>query len=120
MSIATPLSGAAGAGRRAGALLAGLPLPVLMLGGCGQRMAVKVNGTVISQEDFYKRCANNTQGSVVGPPVGVMALNEIILDQLLTQEARRLKLEPTDAEIDAELANFRKQAATSGQSLDER
>src|SRR5438067_2026398 len=99
MSNRTPPSGAADACRRAPVLLAGLAILVLMLGGCGQRMAVKVNGEVISQDEFYKRCANNTQGQLFGTPVGVMALNEIILDQLLTQEARRLKLEPTAAEI---------------------
>ena len=42
-----------------------------------------------------------------------MVLNELIIDQLLTQEARRLKLEPTDAEVDAELATYRKRASSS-------
>src|SRR5438128_2747746 len=120
MSIPTPLSAAAGVSRRATALPAGLAILVLLLGGCGQRMAVKVNGEVVSQDEFYKRCANSTQGQLIAPPVGVMVLNEVILDQLLTQEARRLKLEPTEAEVDAELANYRKRASGAGQSLDER
>jgi foldase protein PrsA len=120
MSIRSPHGAAATAPRRVAAVLAGLPILFLLLGGCGQRMAVKVNGEVVSQDEFYKRCANNTQGQLIAPPVGVMVLNELILDQLLTQEARRLKLEPTDAEVDAELATYRKRASAAGQSLDDR
>jgi len=101
-------------------LLLGIPVLALLIGGCGQRMAVKVNGEVVSQDEFFNRCANFTQGQLIGPPVGWIELNELINDQLLTQEAKRLKLEPTDAEVNAELENFRKQAAGSGQSLDER
>ena len=115
MSITSPLSGAAGACRRAAALLAGLPILVLALGGCGQRMAVKVNGEMVSQDQFYERCANYTQGQLIGPPVGVIELNEVINDQLLTQEAKRLKLEPTDAEVNAELESYRKRATGAGQ-----
>jgi foldase protein PrsA len=100
------------------ALLA-LLLAAPLIGGCGQRMAAKINGDVISQEDFYKRTANWTQGQLIGPPVGVVILNDIINEQLMRQEARRLKLEVSDAEVNAQVENYRKRAKDGGQSLDD-
>jgi foldase protein PrsA len=112
MSIATP--------RRTPALLA-LILAAPLLGGCGQKMAVKVNNEVVSQDQFYKRCSTYTQNQPIATPVGVMTLNDIIMDQLMRQEAKRLKIDVSDAEIDAQIANYRKRAQNSPQakSLDD-
>jgi foldase protein PrsA len=105
------------------------PVPALLtllvaaplVGGCSQRMAAKINGDVISQQDFYKRTANWTQGQLIGPPVGVVILNDIINEQLMRQEAKRLKLEVSDAEVNTQIENFRKRAKESNppQSLDD-
>jgi foldase protein PrsA len=104
--------------RRAPALLAAV-LAAPLLGGCGQRMAAKVNNQVVTQEQFYKRCANYTQGRLIAPPVGVILLNDLINEQLMEQEAKRLKLMPTDAEVNAQVESYRKRAQSQGQSLEE-
>src|SRR5438046_9618182 len=101
MSIASRPSAAAGTPRRVTALLVGLPLLVTLLGGCGQRMALKVNGEVVSQDQFYKQCANFTQDPLHSPTVGLIMMEQGIFNQLLEQEARRLKLVPTDAEVNS-------------------
>lgn len=119
MSIPFPLRQAAGARRRACVLTAGLSLLAALLGGCGQRMALKVNGQTVSQDQYYQRCSDFTQGQLA-PPVGLIVMDQAIKEQLMSQEARRLNLAPTDAEVNAELDNIRKQMATSGQSLDQR
>jgi foldase protein PrsA len=100
--------------RRATALLAGSSVFVLLLAGCGQRMAAKVNGEVISQEQFYQRLLNFNQNQIDSPPVGLILVNQLINDRLLEQEAQRLKLMPTEAEVNTELENLRKQVATGG------
>ena len=46
--------------RRGRALLA-LLMAAPLLGGCSQRMAAKINGEPISEEQFYKRCATFTR-----------------------------------------------------------
>jgi parvulin-like peptidyl-prolyl isomerase len=107
--------------RRAMALLAGASVTIVLLGGCGKRMAAKVNGQVISQEEFHERAINFNQNQILSPPVGLFVIEEIINDRLLEQEAQRLKLLPTDAEVNAELESLRKQVATGGgASLDAR
>ena len=58
MSIAFPPRVAAAVRGRASVLFVGLSLAALALGGCGQRMAVSVNGQAVSQEQFYRQCAN--------------------------------------------------------------
>jgi foldase protein PrsA len=121
MSIVFPPA-AAGFRRRMTALIAGLPLLVIAtcLGGCGQRMAVKVNGESVSQDQFYHQCAdfNQNQG-ISAPTAGLYTINLLIRQVLVTQEAKRLNLQPTDGEVDAELANLRKQLTANGQSLDQ-
>lgn len=102
------------------ALPAGLLLLAAALGGCSQRMAAKVNGQVITQEQFYNRCANFTQGQLIAPPVGLIVLDSAIMESLLEQEARRLKQLPSDAEVNAELETIRKQTAGAGQPFDQR
>jgi foldase protein PrsA len=119
MSIAIPRRLAAGFCRRVPAVALGLWLPAALLGGCSQRMALKVNGQTVTQDQFYQRCANFTQGQLA-PPVGLIAMDQAIRELLLNQEAKRLNLEPTDAEVNTELDNIRKQMATGGQSLDQR
>jgi parvulin-like peptidyl-prolyl isomerase len=103
------------------ALTVGLLIGATLLGGCSQRMAAKVNDEVLTQDQFYTRCMNLTQMDPSQGPqtVGLMVLKQSIVDMLMEQEAKRLKLLPTDAEVNAELANARKQAASGGPSLEE-
>lgn len=119
MSIATLPRLRAGS-RRAPVWMAGLSLLAVGLGGCGQRMAVKVNGEVVSQQQFYQECVNFENQGTLSPPVGLYVVNQVIQRELMTQEARRLNLQPTEAEVNAQLDNLRKQMTTNGQSLDQR
>ena len=122
MSIALPPRPAAGSCHRAPALAAGLFFLAIVacLSGCGQRMAVKVNGESISQEQFYRQCADfNQNGGISAPTSGLSVVNQLIRQVLVTQEAKRLNLQSTDAEVDAELATLRKQLTANGQSLDQ-
>jgi foldase protein PrsA len=119
MSIPCPLRLTVGSRRRAPAVILGLWLLAALLAGCSQRMALKVNGQTVSQDQFYQRCSDFTQGQLA-PPIGLIVMDQTIRELLLSQEAKRLNLEPTDAEVNAELDNIRKQMATSGQSLDQR
>jgi parvulin-like peptidyl-prolyl isomerase len=100
-------------------LLAAVLATAPLLGGCGQRMAVKVNGEVVSQDQFFNRCANYTQNQLIGPPVGLILLDGLINEQLMRQEARRLHLEITDADVDARIANYQKRAQAANQSLEQ-
>lgn len=119
MSIRNPLRLAAGSRRRAPALVAGVSLLTAVLAGCGQRMALTVNGQTVSQEQFYEHCSDYSQGQLA-PPVGLLVLDQSIRELLMTQEARRLNLVPTDAEVNAQLDNIRKQMSASGQTLEQR
>src|SRR6188768_645786 len=95
--------------RCAPALLAAA-LAAPLMAGCSQKMAAKVNGQVITQDEFYKRCANYTQRQLIAPPVGVILMHELINEKLKEQEAKRLKLEPTEAEVNAQVESYRKRA----------
>jgi len=108
-----------GSRRRAPLLIAGLSLLAVGLAGCGQRMALKINGETISQDKFYQQCANSEVQGFLTPPVGLTVINQVIQQQLMTQEARRLNLVPTDAEVNAQLETIRKQISARGQSLDQ-
>jgi foldase protein PrsA len=119
MSIRFPRRFAAGSRRHAPILIAGLTLLGALSGGCGQRMAIKVNGQTLTEDQFYKRCCDFSQGPL-SPPIGFGVLERSIQEMLMTQEAKRLNLEPTDAEINAELDTFRKQMTANGQNLEKR
>src|SRR5262249_52927590 len=97
------------------AVLAAAPL----LGGCGQRMALKVNGEVVSQEQFFNRCATFTQNQLTAPPVGLILMDGLINEQLMRQEARRLHLDVSDAEVDGRIASYQKRAQAANQSLEQ-
>ncbi len=120
MSIAFPPRVAAAVRGRASVLFVGLSLAALALGGCGQRMAVSVNGQAVSQEQFYRQCAEFETQGILSPPVGLFVINQVIQQQLMTQEAKRLNLEPSAAEVNAELGSLRKQMTSNGQSLEQR
>ncbi len=105
--------------RRAPALWV-LAVAAPLLGGCGQKMALKVNNDVVTQEQFAGRCANYVgQNQLIGTPVGVMLLNDMINEQLMRQEVKRLKLEVTDADLNAQIASLRKRAQGANQSLEQ-
>lgn len=119
MSNRFPLRLAAGPRRRAPALVAGASFLAAILAGCGQRMALTVNGQTVSQDQFYQRCSDFSQGQLA-PPVGLIVMDQSIKELLMSQEAKRLNLEPTEAEVNAQLDNIRKQMSASGQTLEQR
>src|SRR5205823_6162941 len=84
MSIRFPLRLAAGSRRRASVLIAGLSCLAALLGGCSQRMALKVNGQTVTQDQFNQRCADFTQGQLQ-PPVGMIVLDQSIRELLMSE-----------------------------------
>src|SRR5688572_8944265 len=91
---------------------------VLVAAGCGPKPLAQVNGTSLSEAEFYKLCETATQ---VQPqiPVGHQVLARWIQNTILAQEAKRLKVYPTDKDLDARIRSMEKQAEYAGLKLDD-
>jgi parvulin-like peptidyl-prolyl isomerase len=90
----------------------------LGLAGCGPKVVASVNGDRLTEAEFAKLCENFTQfeprrGGTVGRQVLAIWIN----DQILAQEARRLKVYPSEKELDQRVDAFRRQMAYAGEDL---
>jgi len=89
-----------------------LVLP-LMVAGCssGPRDVARVNGEPISYETY---CTSmQLERLPQGVPLGVAKLVDMISQQVMIQEARRLKAYPTQTQIDQELQQIRSNPAAA-------
>lgn len=86
--------------------------------GCGSKPVAQVNGEALTEAEFYKLCENATQVQQ-GPPVGRQVLARWIQNTIMAQEAKRLKVYPTDQELNARMTSVEKQAEYSGRKLDD-
>jgi foldase protein PrsA len=78
----------------------------------------QVNGTSLSETEFHKLCETATQ---MQPqiPVGHQVLARWIQNTILAQEAKRLKVYPSDKDLDARMRSMEKQAEYAGLKLDD-
>lgn len=69
--------------------------------GCAKRAVAKVNGTVITEQEFFDR---------LQAADGRQVLDRLILEALIAQKAKEKNLQVADAEVDKFLEDFKKQA----------
>jgi foldase protein PrsA len=89
---------------------------LLGLAGCGSKPVASVNGDGLSEQEFLRRVehARPDRLSPQQGSVGKQVLMGWIMTAMLAQEARRLKVYPTDKEVDARIATLEKSASQAG------
>jgi parvulin-like peptidyl-prolyl isomerase len=102
---------------RAGMLLV-LALIVPLASGCGRKIVAKVNGDPIYRDEFVTRTINFRQATP-GEAAGLQTLSAMVNEMIVTQEARRENVVPTDKDIDDRLKMIAQQLAPRGQTLEE-
>src|SRR5204863_6648931 len=78
------------------------------LSGCGEKPVATVNGQALSEPEFLHRCETTSQLSSQGGPVGAQVLVNWIKVAICSQEARRLGIYPTEAELSSRVQIFSK------------
>lgn len=105
-------------GRRPALLFAALVLGAGALAGCGPKPVAVVNGEALTEKEFAKLCETAT-GMQPGIPVGPQVLARWIQSTIFAQEAKKLKVYPTDKELEARLASMENQAKFAGSTMDQ-
>lgn len=112
-----------GARRRGSAalLFAGIAASLLVTAGCGggAKPVVKVNGDALSEKDFYKMTADATRIDPQRGTVGLQTVSQWISTTIMAQEAKRLKIYPTEKDLEVRVDAFRRQASSAGSSMEE-
>src|SRR4051794_23668607 len=85
----------------------------LFLTGCAGKPVASVNGQALSEPDFARMCetAVSAQFQQGGGTVGTQVLMEWIRNTVLSQEAKRQNLYPSEKDLEARLDAWRKQTA---------
>jgi len=109
-------------------LILALLLSSVLLWGCSSGMLASVNGTNITAQQLDEEVAavkknleqqgfsfDGEQGKEFEDMLKNNVLEQMIDQELVMQEAQRLKLMPTDKEIEDELAGIKKQLGTEGE-----
>jgi parvulin-like peptidyl-prolyl isomerase len=99
--------------------VAGLAVVAPLAGGCGSKPVATVNGESLSEKDFAKLCETATSIQPNGGSVGLQVLAMWVRNTMLAQEAKRLKVYPTEKELETRLLAYRKDAEFRGRNLDE-
>jgi len=101
-------------------LFAGISALLLFTAGCGgSKPVAKVNGDALTEKEFYKMTADATRIDPQRGTVGLQTVSQWISNTVMAQEAKRLKVYPTEKELETRLDAFRRQAAVSGSNLEE-
>jgi parvulin-like peptidyl-prolyl isomerase len=102
-------------------LFAGIAASLLFTAGCGggSKPIAKVNGDVLSEKEFYQMTADATRVDPQRGTVGLQTVSQWISSTVMAQEAKRLKVYPTEKELDVRLDAFRRQATVAGSNLEE-
>lgn len=103
--------------RRTALFFIALGIGGAVITGCAPKPVATVNGDSLSEKDFASLCETATQLQP-GIPVGPQVLTKWIQSTIYAQEARKLKVYPTDAELNARIDTMRKQAEYSGSTLE--
>ncbi|MBI2842737.1 MAG: peptidyl-prolyl cis-trans isomerase [Armatimonadetes bacterium] len=82
-------------------LAAGSAIVATVVAGCGRGTVAEINGQKISQEDFYKYMKSRA---------GTQMLSQIFEDRFFLAMAKEEKVEPTDEQVEQQLAQIRKMA----------
>lgn len=87
-----------------------LALMSMTLTGCGKSVA-KINGEKISRDEYNSRMEKMTINSPDGKQqqVGALVLQQLLLEKLKMQFAKKLGVEPTSEQIDGRIADLKKQ-----------
>lgn len=101
--------------------LSGGAVAVSGCGATGGKPVAVVNGEQLSEKDFQHLCeiANPEQFQQGRGTVGLQVLGSWILNTLVTQEAKKLKVYPSEEELNRLLEERRKQATFFGQDFDQ-
>ena len=89
----------------------------VLISGCGSKPVAEVNGQALSERDFQKRC-ETAIGLSNQATVGIQVLTNWITVAIQEQEAKRLKLYPSEKELDARVEAIRGRMAFQGQPLE--
>lgn len=82
--------------------------------GCGKGTIATVGGEKISKADFYKRLENMP---VQGRPAGLLVLDQMVNERLVQQLAKKMNVDPTDAQISKKMDQAKKQSQGNLKSL---
>lgn len=104
--------------RKAALLFVALGVVGSLTAGCGPKPVATVNGSSLSEAEFFKLCESATQMQP-SMPVGYQVLARWIQGTLLEQEAKRLKVYPSDKDLANRLASIEKQATYAGANLND-
>ncbi|MGV3719758.1 MAG: peptidyl-prolyl cis-trans isomerase [Actinomycetota bacterium] len=110
-----------GARRRGSAalLFVGLAATALFTSGCGEKPVATVNGQSLSEKEFHQLTETATRIEPQRGTVGLQTLSQWINSSVMEQEAKKLKVYPSEKELDARVDAFRRQAALRGSNLEE-
>lgn len=110
-----------GARRRGSAalLFAGLAATALFTAGCGEKPVAVVNGQALSEKDFHQLTETAARIDPQRGTVGLQTLSQWINNTVMAQEAKRLKVYPSEQELEQRVDAFRRQAAVAGSNLEE-
>lgn len=91
----------------------------LLLAGCGAKPVASVNGQALSETGFLHLCETSAQVNPEQGTVGLQVLLQWIQNTLRAQEARRLGVYPSAADLNARVEMFRKRAQAGGASFED-
>lgn len=95
-----------------------LGLGAALLTGCGEKPVATVNGDPLTEKEFSRLCETAT-GIQPNIPVGPQVLAKWIQSTIFAQQARKLKVYPSDKDLEARVASMAKQAEYGGGTLDD-
>lgn len=87
--------------------------------GCGDKPVASVNGQKLTDREFYQLCETATEINPQRGTVGMQVLAQWIRNSLLAQEAKKQNVYPSDAELNARVDTYRKQAAFAGANFED-
>lgn len=111
-----------GARRRGSAalLFAGIAASLLFTSGCNNAKPVaRVNGQALSEKEFYQMCANTTRVDPQRGTVGLQMVSQWINNTIMAQEAKRLKVYPTEQDLNARVEALRRQMSSGDSNMEE-
>ncbi len=94
-----------------------VPVVAGLFSGCGSKPVAEVNGQTLSEKDFSQRCESALNVSNQAT-VGIQVLTNWITSEIQAQEAKRLKVYPSEKELDARIEAIRKRLEFNGEPLE--